>query len=89
MLTIKLAAMVILAADLRVVTPSARPEPPRVQYVEPQKAPPDAVFDESYVLVQGLEGRLIVQPEVLQELKLQSGDTVTQDEMYRILSKNQ
>lgn len=84
---IKVASLIVLAADLG-PGPKVAVAPPSVQYVEPRTAEPGVVFDESYVIVQGLEGRLLVPEVLMQEMKLQPGDEVTQDEMYRILQRN-
>lgn len=92
---IKVAATLILIADLESagrplpVLPAAPGRAAQV-YVAPTVPEPVTVgvFQETYVTVTGLDGKLMVAQEVLDELGLRSGQEVDQLTMYRILEHN-
>jgi hypothetical protein len=88
---IEIASALTLASQLVFHAPGpAVKAPAPVQYVKPGEKPVTiGVFEESFVTVQGLEGRLIVLPSILEEYKLRSGQEIDQATMYSIFERNQ
>ena len=94
---ILLSALVVSAADLETtgrpipILPTAEGRPAAV-YVEtrPPAVPQQTAEapQETYVTVTGLDGRLMVTQEILDELGLRSGQEVNQLTMYKILEHN-
>ncbi len=84
----------ILASSLVFAAPTTppQPRPPKAEFRKPAQEAPRAtigIFEESFVIVQGLEGRLMVDPALLAEYKLRSGQEIDQALMYQILERNQ
>jgi len=75
------------------VRPVPKPAPLIELFVAPPPAPvsaePSAPRDEeSYVLVKGLDGRLLVLPSIMAELALTNGQEITLEQMYQLLDYN-
>lgn len=45
-------------------------------------------YEDSFVLVEGLEGRLVVLPSIMQEFNLQLGQEIPVHLMYQLLERN-
>lgn len=97
------AALTLASIPLVQSVPPAPPKKP-VEYVEPQPAAPainlfqsaepaaPAVAEangESFVTVEGLNGKLLVLPSIMQQYQLNIGQTISQEMMYRLLEFNQ
>ena len=65
---------------LSLLAPAANAKP------EPAEETPG--YEDSYVRVKGLEGRLVVLPTLLTEFKLSVGEEIELDVMYQLLEYN-
>jgi hypothetical protein len=76
------------------VKPAPTPAAPILNlFTAPEPAAPvenvtPAGYDDSYVLVKGLDGRLVVLPSILEEFKLTVGQEISLEMMYYLLERN-
>lgn len=79
-------------APVELVRPAPAPAPNLNLFsapsVEPAPAPTPPGYDDSYVRVEGLDGRLVILPSIMQEFKLTVGQEIKLELMYELLERN-